>query len=300
VSVDLDEVPNYHAIHGLPLPDASTANLVYAVALERIQTFASVHSLPLTLFAIGADLTRRSNADKLRELATRGHELANHSLDHRYDLTRLPRAEMERQVLGGLERLRESTGYVARGFRAPGYTTSDVLMDVVASSGATYDSSVFPCPPYYLAKLSALALFAARGRRSRSLLDTPAVLAAPTVPYRVGRPYYRRGSGLLELPVQVTRGARLPYIGTALTMAGAAGARWLTRAVIGQPFVNLELHGIDFLDRGDGLEPLVRHQPDVGIPVRKKLDALAAAINGLKTAGYAFVRLDEAAAEVCR
>ena len=52
------------------------------------------------------------------------------------------------------------------------------------------------------------------------MLDTPGVLLSPREPYRVGRPYWRRGQGLLELPIQVTRGPRIHYIGTTLTLAG--------------------------------------------------------------------------------
>ena len=133
------------------------------------------------------------------------------------------------------------------------------------------------------------------GRTSRSILDVPSVLLAPTRPYRVGRPYWKDGMGVLELPIQVTRGPRLPFIGTTLTLAGPAKARWLTRLVVGEPLVNLELHGIDVLDANDGLEALRGHQPDVIVPHQRKLETLAAVVEVLRDNGYAFVRLKEAA-----
>ena len=68
------------------------------------------------------------------------------------------------------------------------------------------------------AKDAAISLYSVLGRPSRSVVDTPWVLTAPTEPYRIGTPYYRRGNGLLELPIQVTRGLRLPYFGTPLMM----------------------------------------------------------------------------------
>lgn len=69
----------------------------------------------------------------------------------------------------------------------------------------------------------------------------------------------------------------------------------LAKMCVGEPLVNLELHGIDVLDAEDGLEALRPHQPDVRRSHRRKLEALSAAIEVLRDAGYAFVRLDEAA-----
>lgn len=298
VSVDLDEIPLYHAIHGLPPPTGPSAHAVYELGLPRLAELARAEALPLTLFAVGADMAREANARALRRMVERGHEIGNHSLDHPYDLVRRPRAELERQVRAASAALEAATGARPTGFRAPGYTITDELFEVLAEAGVAYDSSVFPCPPYYAAKAVKLALIRARGRRSRSILDTPRVLAAPLSPYRVGRPYWRRGAGLVELPITVTRLGRLPFIGTSLMLAGPARARWLTRAVVGAPLVNLELHGVDALDASDGLAPLRHHQVDLRIPAARKLETLSAALEVLRRAGYSFVRLDEAARRV--
>jgi peptidoglycan-N-acetylglucosamine deacetylase len=300
LSVDLDEIPNYHAIHGLPGPQGRGATAVYDVALGRLEGLAGAHGIPLTLFAVGADLDRAESAAGLRRIVALGHEVGNHTLDHLYDLTRRSTGEMTHQVQGGIDAIERATGARPSGFRAPGYTVTDALYAVLEECGVVYDSSVFPCPPYYLAKAAAMGLVRLRGSVSRSILDRPSVLTAPTRPYRIGRPYHRRGDGLVELPIQVTRYLRLPFIGTTVTLAGADRARWLTRLVIGEPLVNLELHGIDVLDAGDGLEALRPHQVDVRVAHAQKLEALSAVIETLRGAGYAFVRLDAAAREWSR
>jgi len=297
VSVDLDEIPNYYGLHGLPVPPGSPGNTaVYDIALDRLESWAGARRIPLTLFAIGADLARDKSATRLRALSEHGHEVANHTLDHLYDLTRRDRSEMRRQVEEGSLSIERATGTRPTGFRAPGYTITDALFGVLRDAGVAYDSSVFPCPPYYFAKMAKLGMIRLAGRQSRSVRDTPNVLRAPTSPYRVGKPYWAAGSGMMELPVQVTRGPRLPFIGTTLTVAGPSVARRLSRWVVGMPLVNLELHGIDVLDTEDGFAELRDHQPDARIPHGRKLEALNAAVEELERAGYAFVRLDEAAA----
>src|SRR5580692_189633 len=100
ISVDLDEIPNYFAIHGLGTSDERGLTAVYDVALARLLGLSREENIPLTLFAIGSDLERAENRAALRDAHRAGHEIANHTLDHRYDLVRLGRDEIARQVAG--------------------------------------------------------------------------------------------------------------------------------------------------------------------------------------------------------
>jgi peptidoglycan-N-acetylglucosamine deacetylase len=290
ISVDLDEVHHYLAIHGLT--DAQVpAHLVYDVAVPRLLAWAQQLNVPLTLFAVGSDLARSQSRNVLARAVDAGHEIGNHSFEHRYDLTRRTEGEITRDVERANQVIEEATGYTPRGFRAPGYTTTETLYEVLGRAGFLYSSSVFPCFPYYAAKVAAVGLKRALGRKSKSIIDDPRVLSAPTAPYRVGRPYWRRGVGMLELPIQTTPGLRLPFIGTTLTLLGPRGSAWLSRSVVGVEFVNLELHGIDVLGVEDGLHALAAHQYDVRIAAERKLRSLEAAISCFRRAGYHFKTL---------
>lgn len=301
LSVDLDEIPCYHAIHGLSMPTGEAAHAVYARAVARLAALWAKLDVPCTFFVIGRDLEAPIAVDAARALAAAGHELGNHSQNHRYDLTRLSTEAMRREVLDAQESIARVQGHAPTGFRAPGYTIHDGLFDVLRDAGFAYDSSVFPCPAYWAAKAAAIGAIALRGRESRSVVDRPTVLAAPADPYFPARPYWRAGAhegALLELPIGVTRFARLPFIGTSVMMAGPTGARALAAMMRGRPLINLELHGIDLLDAADGLDALRGHQPDIGIPVAQKIETLSQTIGSLKAAGYTFVTLREAAQAV--
>lgn len=293
VSVDLDEIGCYAQIHGLA--SADTCHAVYDLALGRMRAFARASNLPLTLFVVARDLEREENRENLRPFVQDGHEIGNHSLDHFYDLTRREPAERVRQIELANERIYAALGVRPSGFRAPGYTVTDDLLDAIGASGLSYDSSVFPCPPYYAAKAARLLSMKLRGQASRAILDTPRVLRAPATPYRVGRPFWTAGTGLLELPIQVAGPLRVPFIGTSLALLGPSAARLLARSLLGAPLVNLELHGLDFLDARDVPEALVGVQPDLRIPLPRKLETLSAVLELFRNHGYAVVRLDEAA-----
>jgi len=294
ISIDLDEIHQYHAIHGLA-ETSRNAHAVYDVAVPRAAEWARSLDVPITWFAVGRDLERKENADALAKLVSTGHEVGNHSYSHAYDLSCREPKELRHEIDEGTRAIARAVGKAPRGFRAPGYTVSDELFAALSDLGVAYDSSVFPSPPYYAAKAAKLFSMRLRGRPSRSVLDTPSVLRAPSRPYRVGKPYWKPGSGVLELPIQVTPGARLPFIGTALVLAGADGARLLTRTVLSEAFVNLELHGIDFLGADDGLGELASHQPDAKLPLARKLAALTATVELLREKGSAFSLLTEAA-----
>jgi peptidoglycan-N-acetylglucosamine deacetylase len=295
ISIDLDEIHHYYAIHGLAAPAAPAAHQVYDTALARYRDFARAERLPLTLFVVGNDLGRRENAEALRRLAGEGHELGNHTLDHRYDLSRLPRERMRQQIAGAVEALSERVGVRPSGFRAPGYVTSDELYAVLAELEVQYSSSVFPCPYYYFAKLAKLGELRLRGRSSESIASGPELLLAPRSPYRTGKPYWRPGTGVLELPIQITPRLRLPVIGTSLMLLGPERARSLIRGLAREPFVNLELHGVDLLDAADHLAELAQHQFDLRVALERKWQTLTAVVAELRALGFAFERLDQVA-----
>lgn len=296
ISVDLDEIHHYHAIHGSkPGLGAPGEHAVYDIAVPRFRDFASAQGIPLTLFAVGADMQRAGNGGSLRALAAAGHEIGNHTFEHHYDLSRRPAVEVREQIAKANDALERHTGQRPVGFRAPGYEMSDDVYAAVADCGMAYSSSVFPCPYYYAAKLAVLGGLWLRGKTSKSIVGGPRALTAPTEPYRVGRPYWQKGSGLLELPIQVTPGLRLPFIGTNLTLLGPELARRMARGLVGRAFINLELHGVDLLDQHDHLQTLAAHQLDLRLPLERKWAVLGALVEELRGAGYAFVRLDEAA-----
>ena len=295
VSVDLDPVRCYGAIHALGVSPAPPPreDPIYLRGVPRYRSLFDALGLRATFFVVARDLQDRSVAQAVLALAADGHEIASHSLDHLYDLVRLPHEAMREQVEGAASAIATVLGSRPLGFRAPGYTMTDELAATVARSGARYDASVFPCPAYFAAKAAVVGAMRALGRRSASVLGSPAVLGAPAEPYRMGRPYTACGDGLLEIPIGVTARARLPFLGTALVLAGPGGSRWLAAAMRPRAFASLERHGIDLCDaRDDGFGQLAARQLDLRVGLDRKRSSLTAAIRQLAADGRRFVRLD--------
>lgn len=295
ISVDLDEVPRYAAIHGVEAPAGPSARAVYEKCVPRLATWFDDDSIRATFFAIGEDLEREENRNTIAGLHAAGHEIGNHSYHHHYDLTRRAAGDIGDEIQRGATIIEQSCGTRPVGFRAPGYTVSDVLFSALEACGVEYDSSVFPCPSYYAFKAAALGAIKLRGRQSSSILDRPGVLRAPREPYRIGRPFWRKGDGMMELPIGVTP-LQLPYIGTSLVLGGDQLAERLSRQMLGREFINLELHGFDLADASeDGLEALRPYRADLRRSAAEKLRSLRTAVRVIRDAGYELVALEEAA-----
>jgi len=276
VSVDLDGLGCYAAIHGLDaasLPEQSL-QAVPVVAVSRLCDLFSTLRLRATFFAIGGELGIAGSARALRAAAASGHEVASHSHGHDYALSRRTADEIDGDLARAERAIAEAVGKAPRGFRAPGYTLSPALLEVVRTRRYLYDSSLLPSPPYYAAKAAAIALHALRGRRSRSILGGAGQLFSRRAPHWRG--------GVRELPVATLPVLRAPVIGTVVLAARERLAAGLARAAAAGGHFNLELHGIDVLDASDATPELAALQPGLRLAAAEKLRRLRALLESLR------------------
>ena len=260
VSVDLDGLACYAAIHGLRLAlDERALRAVPEIALERFCDLFSGLGMRATFFVIGREASIAP--DSLRSAATAGHEIGSHSYAHDYALSRRTREEIAQDLVLAERAIEDASGHRPRGFRAPGYTISPALLDAVRGRGYVYDSSLLPSPPYYAAKAAAIALYAMRRRRSVSILGGMRQLFA--------RRQAHRRRGVRELPIATLPCLRAPVIGTTVMPFPA-----LARAAFAGGHLNLELHGIDALDRSDVPREIAEVQPGLGLRAAEKMRRL--------------------------
>lgn len=312
VSIDLDGIACYYRIHALGRAPAELEHIIFERALPRAAALFAQKNLHVTYFVIGRDVdaeaalpdraARTANAQRLRTLAERGDELANHSYSHPYDLARLSPAAVDAEIANCDRVLRSIAGHV-RGFRAPGYDLSPAMLDTLARLGYRYDSSVFPAPGYYAAKAAVMTALLALGKPSGAVLTNPRALVAPATPYRpsMTAPWRRGQAPVVELPVAVTPWTRVPAIGTTLLVAPSWVRGKLIDWMARRAFFNFELHGIDFADaEQDGIPgELVERQPDLRIPIDDKLARFDAILDDIARR-WQFKTLAEVAADVQR
>ncbi|MFO0745019.1 MAG: polysaccharide deacetylase family protein [Myxococcota bacterium] len=217
INVDVDSLHHYYRIHGLD--ESGATNAVWEKGVTRFAELFAELGVHATFFVVTEDLERWPRARAIaEELVKAGHELGSHSVTHPYDLVRQHDKAVGDELGRSRAVLSEVRGSPCVGFRAPGYTMTPRVLAKVRETGYRYDSSIFPCPPYYLAKLARLGAMLVRGKRSRSIVGPPSVMWEERLPHR--------RDGLVEIPVTVLPTfptARFPIIGTSLLMMRERG-----------------------------------------------------------------------------
>jgi len=287
VNVDVDGLYLYDRIHGHASTAGNTSGFdavsqiptVWTRGVTRFLDLFARSNIKATFFVVAQDLQHPEIAAVFRDVVAAGHEIGSHSLTHPYHLSRLQPIEIAHELAVSRAILQDASGQAVVGFRAPGYVLSDALREAIVDAGHAYDSSRFPCPPYQLAKAAFIGAYQLLGRPSGSLPESPAVWLGPRKPYFDRLPSGRK---LLELPIGVLPGTRLPFIGTSVIAMGIVGHMALRPVFDRSDWLNFELHGIDLTDhQSDAIPARLRTQPDQRVPLRKKWPLLVRVMEDL-------------------
>jgi polysaccharide deacetylase family protein (PEP-CTERM system associated) len=114
------------------------------IGMDRLLGLLDRHTTRGTFFVLGWVAER--HGDLVREIASRGHEVASHGWDHRRVTQQTPEQfrESVRRTRSALEDL---AGTAVIGFRAPSFSIvpgREWALEILGEEGYRYDSSLFP------------------------------------------------------------------------------------------------------------------------------------------------------------
>ncbi|HEX4277452.1 MAG TPA: polysaccharide deacetylase family protein [Bryobacteraceae bacterium] len=274
LSLDLDDRWTYLKTHG----DAAWTGFpsYLDVVVPRVLRLLEKHSLRITFFIVGQDAEFERNATVLRSIAEAGHEIGNHSFHHEPWLHLYSRAKIHEELARAEEGIEQATGKRPHGFRGPGFSVSDAVVDVLAARGYSYDASTLPTflGPLARAYYMWTAKLDPREKKERArLFGRWRDGLRPLKPW-----FWTPPSGLLaELPVSTVPGLRTPfhlsYLIWLASYSPAAARVYLRTALAlcratGVP-PSFLLHPLDFL--GPLEAPDLHFFPGMTQPLESKL-----------------------------
>lgn len=274
LSLDLDDEWSYRKTRG----DAAWSEYpsYIATVVPRALDLLGRRGLRITWFLVGQDAAFERNHATLRSIAERGHEIGNHSFHHEPWLHLYDEAALDAEIARAEEAILTATGSRPVGFRGPGYSVTQAVVDVLVRRGYQYDASTLPT---FIGPLARAYYFATSGLRGKERHQRDALFGSVKDGLRPLRPYRweSAGSSLIEIPVTTMPLLRIPihvsyllflaerapalvmpYVETALALCG------VTRTV-----PSLLLHPLDFLG-GDEV-PALAFFPAMSLSAEQKL-----------------------------
>lgn len=276
LSLDLDNKWSYMKTHG----DASwdTFPSYLDIVVPRVLQFLKERDLKITFFIVGQDAALDKNREAIASIAVAGHEIGNHSFNHEPWLHLYSKPELVEEFDKTETALESTTGKRPVGFRGPGYSLSQTVLEVLATRDYEYDCSTLPT---YIAPLARAYYFFKSPRMSEEEKEKRKKLFGKLSDgFQTLRPHFIEvaGKSLVEIPVTTfpifktpIHASYLLYLST--FSRAAAKAYW--HAALGMCAItgvqpSLLLHPLDFLSADDASE--LKFFPGMDLAVEKKLE----------------------------
>jgi peptidoglycan/xylan/chitin deacetylase (PgdA/CDA1 family) len=289
VSVDMDTYREYQSLVD-PGGDADGPSF-YDDGIPRFLDLFDECGIRATFFMIGRDADIPSNRKRVREIAARGHEVANHSHTHPYNFRSLTRDEKRLEIEQADAAIADILGERPVGFRTPSLDVDTEVLELLAERDYLYDSSLFP-GPFLWAFMLYGKIFVRHAHYQLGSLTAPLAPSQPYVPshtklHRRAAPTARGVSSLVEIPVSIVPVVGVPFYGTLMRMLGKRVFDMSLRA-FGRRKRGLS-YGLHLLDLvrldGSALEVSLRNTPGVGLPFERRLDFTQHVMRQLSKAG---------------
>jgi len=303
ISIDLDNYQDYQSLVDVEL-DGSPPSFFRDAVPRFLDTFDR-RGIKATFFLIGRDAAVAENRDRVREIASRGHEVGNHSYTHPYNFRALTREQKVREITDCESALSDVLGERPVGFRTPSCEVDLELLEILVERGYLYDSSVFPTPVMWAFMVYGMLFI----KHEEYQLGDPMVAFAPTEPYVPSASAVHRRArnddrlSIVELPFSTITPLRVPFYSTLLR---TFGPRVLDRLILryartDRRVLHALFHQIEFADfRGTALEVAMGKTPALGIPFEKRKAFLEHAMESLSSAGECVTLRDCAREEFVR
>lgn len=138
-TVDVEEWTEPLTSRGIDVPPDHKIDL--RPEIENIIGLLSEFNHGATFFIVGSYAAR--HPETVRLIAESGYEIGSHYDEH-VRLNLLSDVELKRGIVDSVHRLEDIGGTAVRGFRAPFFSYTEALADILKNLGFAYDSSIVP------------------------------------------------------------------------------------------------------------------------------------------------------------
>jgi peptidoglycan-N-acetylglucosamine deacetylase len=209
ISLDLDDQWSYMKTHG----DKEWQNYpsYYSIFVPHVLEVLRELEITITFFIVGRDALDNNNKEYLRLISAEGHDIGNHSFNHEVWIDGYDRDQFVEELEKAEQAIFEATGKRTNGFRAPGFSWSETILEVLYDRHYLYDASTLPT---FIGPFARLYYFW-RSDFTRAEKSKRKNLFGPfSEGFRRVKPYIfglNSGKEILEIPVTTIPVIRTPF-----------------------------------------------------------------------------------------
>ncbi len=259
--------------------------------------------LKLTFFIVGQDAAFEHNHKYIRMITDAGHEIGNHSFKHETFLHLYTREELEDEIDKSHTIIKTVSGREPKGFRGPGFTWSETLLEVLAEKGYIYDSSTWPT---IIGPLARMYYFRTSNLTKEQKKERKELFGKFSDGFMKLKPYFwklKNNGRLLEIPVTTMPLFRIPihltYLVYLSTLSEQLMSLYLKCAIylckLTRTSPNFLIHPTDLL--GGDMITGMEFFPGMQIPSHKKSAIFKKVIN-IFAKHFTLVTMEEHAAGI--
>lgn len=209
ISLDLDNQWSYMKIHG----DKGWENFpsYLDTFIPHVLNVLDELNLKITFFIVGQDAVLEKNKKFLRMITDRGHDVGNHSFQHESWIQNYSKQEIEEEIKKAESAIVGATGKKPRGFRGPGFTWSNNLIQVLYEKNYNFDASSLPT---YIGPFARLFYFRTAKLSKNERKERNELFGSFKDGLNPLKPFYRKISDnkvLLEIPVTTIPVFKIPF-----------------------------------------------------------------------------------------
>ena len=282
LSLDLDNKWSYLKTHGDEGWDKYPSYLDLVV--PRVLDFLNERHLTITFFVVGQDAAMESNHQALSALADAGHEIGNHSFHHEPWLHLYSPEQLEDEFNRAEASILAATGKQPVGFRGPGFSCSQDVLEQLARRGYEYDCSSFPT---FLGPVARAYYFMTANLSKEARAERKQLFGKFKDGFRTLNPHrLRTESGeLIEIPVTTMPVFKIPIHLSYILYLGQY-SHWLAKAYVRFSLAlcrlfrvepSMLLHPLDFMGIDDDRD--LGFFPAMSVPAESKLKLAAYTID---------------------
>ena len=294
--VDVDSMWSYLNFYGFNGGDFFKEDRLFETTIPRFIDIFDEFDVKATFFVVGRDALKKENRMLIRRLHEKGHEIANHTMNHVVGFCKLSRQQKTNEIGKCEEIIQEITGQRPVGFRAPSFSIDNDTIRILEDRGYKYDSSVFPTGFIPLFKCVIFMKSIVNNRDAPRGMGSLRHIFAPSEPYLPDRgQMWKAGrSNLVEIPISVLPIVRIPFYRSFNVVSGMQFFRlslfWLKRSTRD---INYLFHALELGDwEKREIDPRIMNHPGVRMGIQEKIEEYRATISAIKE-GYSPVLMRE-------